>query len=214
MNATNRSEEVATVILELVRMLVDHPEQVVVEPVDGTQVTLVEVKTARGDFGKVVGRGGRTIGAVREILAAASGKLARRFTLELLEPDEAYGQSVAHRFKTFAPAAGSFEDDPVGATAWLLTRIVRLMVDNPGAVEVRAIAGHQVVAFELEVDPCDTRYVVGVRGKKADALRTLLSNLGARAGRTFLLEIVELIERVERADASPPAPLNQALFGH
>lgn len=69
----------------IARALVDHPEQVQVREVNGSQVTVFELRTHPDDMGKVIGRKGRTAGAVRLLLDAIGMKMHRRFTLEILE---------------------------------------------------------------------------------------------------------------------------------
>ena len=70
---------------QIARALVDHPEQVQVNAVDGEQVTVLELKVAPDDRGKVIGRQGRTAKSIRTLLGAAGMKLRKRFTLEILE---------------------------------------------------------------------------------------------------------------------------------
>lgn len=65
--------------------LVDHPEQVRVTVLEGEQSTILELKVAKEDLGKVIGKQGRTAKALRAILAAASSKAGKRTTLEILE---------------------------------------------------------------------------------------------------------------------------------
>jgi uncharacterized protein len=69
----------------IAKALVDHPEQVQVHAVDGEQVTVLELKVAPDDLGKVIGRQGRTAKSIRTLLGAAGMKLRKRFTLEILE---------------------------------------------------------------------------------------------------------------------------------
>jgi predicted RNA-binding protein YlqC (UPF0109 family) len=64
---------------------VDIPDQVSVREVQGEQVTVLELRVAPSDLGKVIGKQGRTARAVRTLLGAAGMKLNRRFTLEILE---------------------------------------------------------------------------------------------------------------------------------
>ncbi len=65
--------------------LVDHPEQVEVSEVEGEQTSVVELKVAKEDLGKVIGKQGRTARAMRTILSAASAKLKKRSVLEIIE---------------------------------------------------------------------------------------------------------------------------------
>ena len=72
-------------IEDIAKSLVDVPEEVVVTTVDGEQVTVIELKVAPGDLGKVIGKQGRTARSIRTILGAAGMKANRRYTLEILE---------------------------------------------------------------------------------------------------------------------------------
>ena len=69
----------------MARALVDHPDQVQVRAIEGEQTTVLELRVAPGDLGKVIGRQGRTARSMRTILSAAGMKLKKRFTLEILE---------------------------------------------------------------------------------------------------------------------------------
>jgi hypothetical protein len=69
----------------IARALVDHPDDVKVDTVDGPQATIVELRVHREDLGKVIGRQGRTAKAMRTLLGASGMKLHKRFTLEILE---------------------------------------------------------------------------------------------------------------------------------
>jgi predicted RNA-binding protein YlqC (UPF0109 family) len=72
-------------IEDIAKALVDIPEEVSVSEVAGEQVTVLELKVAPSDLGKVIGKQGRTARSIRTILGAAGMKLNRRFTLEILE---------------------------------------------------------------------------------------------------------------------------------
>jgi uncharacterized protein len=72
-------------IEDIAKALVDIPEEVVVQVVEGEQVTVLELRVAQSDLGKVIGKQGRTARSIRTILGAAGMKLNRRFTLEILE---------------------------------------------------------------------------------------------------------------------------------
>ena len=72
-------------IEDIAKALVDIPEEVVVITVEGEQITVLELKVAPSDLGKVIGKQGRTARSIRTILGAAGMKLNRRFTLEILE---------------------------------------------------------------------------------------------------------------------------------
>jgi predicted RNA-binding protein YlqC (UPF0109 family) len=72
-------------IEDIAKALVDIPEEVEVNAVEGEQTTVLELKVAPSDLGKVIGKQGRTARSIRTILGAAGMKLNRRFTLEILE---------------------------------------------------------------------------------------------------------------------------------
>lgn len=72
-------------ILMIAKALVDLPDQVDVEEVVGEQTTVIELKVAKEDLGKVIGKQGRTAQAMRTILNAASTKLKKRSVLEIIE---------------------------------------------------------------------------------------------------------------------------------
>ncbi|MBM3797949.1 MAG: KH domain-containing protein [Acidobacteria bacterium] len=70
---------------EIAKALVDLPDEVVVREVQGEQTTVLELRVAPSDLGKVIGKQGRTARSVRTLLGAVGTKLNRRFTLEILE---------------------------------------------------------------------------------------------------------------------------------
>jgi predicted RNA-binding protein YlqC (UPF0109 family) len=70
---------------QMARALVDHPDEVQVRAIEGEQTTVLELRVAPGDLGKVIGRQGRTARSMRTILNAAGMKLKKRFALEILE---------------------------------------------------------------------------------------------------------------------------------
>ena len=72
-------------VTEIAKALVDSPEEVVVREVTGEQVTVLELRVAPTDLGKVIGKQGRTARSIRTLLGAAGMKMNRRFTLEILE---------------------------------------------------------------------------------------------------------------------------------
>ena len=72
-------------VTEIAKALVDLPDEVVVREVEGEQVTVLELRVAPSDLGKVIGKQGRTARSIRTLLGAAGMKLKKRFTLEILE---------------------------------------------------------------------------------------------------------------------------------
>jgi len=69
----------------IAQALVDNPEQVDVSEVEGNQTSVLELKVAKEDLGKVIGKQGRTARAMRTILSAASAKIKKRTVLEIIE---------------------------------------------------------------------------------------------------------------------------------
>jgi predicted RNA-binding protein YlqC (UPF0109 family) len=69
----------------IARALVDKPDDVNVQVIEGEQTTVLELRVAPEDLGKVIGKQGRTARAIRTILGAAGMKLRKRFVLEILE---------------------------------------------------------------------------------------------------------------------------------
>ncbi|MBU0987885.1 MAG: KH domain-containing protein [Proteobacteria bacterium] len=72
-------------IYYIAQALVDKPEQVEVSEVEGNQTSVLELKVAKEDLGKVIGKQGRTARAMRTILSAASAKIKKRTVLEIIE---------------------------------------------------------------------------------------------------------------------------------
>jgi predicted RNA-binding protein YlqC (UPF0109 family) len=70
---------------DIAKALVDRPERVQVREVEGEQTTVLELRVAPEDLGKVIGKQGKTARAMRTILAAAGMKVRKRFVLEILE---------------------------------------------------------------------------------------------------------------------------------
>ena len=72
----------------IVKAMVDRPEEVEVTEVVGAYSCIIELKVAREDIGKVIGKRGVHAQAIRTIITAAGGKLKKRYVLELIEdPD-------------------------------------------------------------------------------------------------------------------------------
>jgi len=69
----------------IAKALVDQPEKVLVTQLEGEQTSILELKVAPEDLGKVIGKQGRTARAIRIILGAAGMKLKRRYNLEIIE---------------------------------------------------------------------------------------------------------------------------------
>jgi len=82
---TERRWKMKELITTISRSLVDQPEQVEVREIKGESSLLIELRVAKEDLGKVIGKQGATAKAMRTILAAASAKIPKRSTLEIIE---------------------------------------------------------------------------------------------------------------------------------
>jgi hypothetical protein len=69
----------------IAQALVDHPDQVSVEEIEGDQTSVLELKVAKEDLGKIIGKQGRTARALRTLLSASSSKSNKRMVLEIIE---------------------------------------------------------------------------------------------------------------------------------
>jgi len=72
-------------ITEIVKALVDQPDEVSVNEIGGSHTIILEVRVTKMDMGKVIGKRGRTAQAIRTILRAASGKKRESYLFELIE---------------------------------------------------------------------------------------------------------------------------------
>jgi predicted RNA-binding protein YlqC (UPF0109 family) len=77
--------ELAALIEYMGKMLVDVPDQVSVNEIAGENTTVIELKVAKEDIGKIIGKQGRTARAIRTVLNGASTKLRKRTVLEIIE---------------------------------------------------------------------------------------------------------------------------------
>ena len=82
---TNRGIGMKDLIKEIVQALVDQPDQVSVAEIVGENTNVLEVRVAKSDMGKVIGKQGRNAQALRTILIAAAGKTRKRYLLEIVE---------------------------------------------------------------------------------------------------------------------------------
>ena len=71
----------------IAKSLVDNPDKVQVSQLEGEQSSIIELKVAPEDVGKIIGKQGRNVQAIRIILSAAGMKLKKRFILELIEKE-------------------------------------------------------------------------------------------------------------------------------
>ena len=72
-------------ILLIAKSLVDRPEEVDLKEVEGERATILELRVAKDDLGKVIGKQGKTASAMRTILNATATKLKKRAVLEIIE---------------------------------------------------------------------------------------------------------------------------------
>ena len=69
----------------MVKALVDNPDQLEVSEIAGSDTLVIELKPAREDIGKIIGKKGRNVQAMRTILNSAAGKLRKRVVLEIID---------------------------------------------------------------------------------------------------------------------------------
>lgn len=72
-------------VVMIAKALVDKPEEVEVTEIEGEQTTVIELKVAKDDLGKIIGKQGRTARSIRTIIGAASTKIRKRSVLEIIE---------------------------------------------------------------------------------------------------------------------------------
>ena len=71
----------------IARALVDHPEAVQVREVEGERTVVIEIKVEPSDVGKIIGRQGRIVNALRTVVRAAAVRTGKRVTVEILQED-------------------------------------------------------------------------------------------------------------------------------
>ena len=77
--------ETKDLVCEIAKALVDSTEEVKVNEVNGEHTSVIELKVAPSDIGKIIGKKGRTAKAIRDILSSVSAKLDKRFIFEIIE---------------------------------------------------------------------------------------------------------------------------------
>ena len=85
---TDAGGDMRMLVEQIAQALVDAPEQVQVTPVEDGDATVLELRVAPTDLGKVIGRQGRTAKSIRTILGAASMKFKKRYMLEIIEEED------------------------------------------------------------------------------------------------------------------------------
>lgn len=88
-SGNDSTKKMSDLVAELARALVDKPEEVSVESIQDGDGTLLRLHVAQTDVGKVIGKQGRTARSIRTVLSAASMKLKRRFSLDIVEETRA-----------------------------------------------------------------------------------------------------------------------------
>jgi uncharacterized protein len=83
--AEQNGGDVRALIEQIAKALVDNPDQVYVDEVPEDSTIVLELEVAESDMGKVIGRHGRTVRALRNLVSAASFRLHKSYTLEILE---------------------------------------------------------------------------------------------------------------------------------
>lgn len=77
--------DIKELIQYVAQSIVDNPDQVMVSEVEGQQTTVLELKVAKDDLGKIIGKQGRNAQAIRTILSGVSAKIKKRMVLEIVE---------------------------------------------------------------------------------------------------------------------------------
>ena len=72
-------------LIQIVKALVDNPEQVQINVIESTQTVVLELSVAKSDMGMIIGKQGKTASALRTLLIAASGRDKKRYMLEIVE---------------------------------------------------------------------------------------------------------------------------------
>jgi predicted RNA-binding protein YlqC (UPF0109 family) len=72
-------------LTQIAKALVDNPEQVQVNEIEATHTTVLELRVAKEDMGRIIGKQGKTANAIRVLLNAASGKAGKRYMLEIVD---------------------------------------------------------------------------------------------------------------------------------
>ncbi len=98
-----KQDDMQELVTEIARALVDEPGAVVVDAVERDENTVLRLRVAPADVGKVIGKQGRTARSMRTILGAVSMKHHHRYTLDILEEDGEKVDGDPHRAKPGVP---------------------------------------------------------------------------------------------------------------
>lgn len=72
-------------VLQMLRPLVDHPDQIRMNAIDGAKTIAIEIRCHEKDLGKVIGKSGKTIGAVRQLASSLAARQGRRALVEVVD---------------------------------------------------------------------------------------------------------------------------------
>lgn len=179
--------EPRTLLTLICRELVDDPSAVRVQALEGRQALVLEVRCDRADVRRLIGKRGRTADAIRELLTNVGGKLHRRISLELIEPDLA--ETLPLPPDDLPVELGG--DDVSEKGRRLLEALTWALVDEPSLAHVAASVGTSATLLRINAAPADISRVIGRSGRTAGALREVLQCLSGRYRHRFILEIAE-----------------------
>jgi predicted RNA-binding protein YlqC (UPF0109 family) len=83
MNPT--ATQIDELVTQIIQALVDRPQEVLINTIQGNHTMVLELRVAKDDIGKVIGKQGRTAQALRTLLGAVSAKIKKRMVLEIIE---------------------------------------------------------------------------------------------------------------------------------
>jgi len=78
----------------IVKNLVDNPDKVRIKEIGGTQTLIIELSVEKSDIGKIIGKGGKTINAIRTLLMSVASRNGIRVSLEILEEGKPRGETA------------------------------------------------------------------------------------------------------------------------
>jgi len=73
----------------------------------------------------------------------------------------------------------------------LIEFIVKALVDDPAAIDIKEVAGGKITIYELRASKSDIGKIIGKKGRTASAIRTIMNAVSARQGKRAVLEIIE-----------------------
>lgn len=84
----NEGRNMKEFVAYIVKNLVDHPDKVKINEIGGTQTLIIELSVEKSDIGKIIGKKGKTINAIRTLLMSVASRNGIRVNLEILEDGE------------------------------------------------------------------------------------------------------------------------------